>query len=306
MTQLHEIHEMDVKSFVNALLLCSLNVVFMFGGTFLNCVVIVSLWRSPQLRKKLCYFVILILSFFDLAVVVVTHPVIILATICWYKETYPDAVKYTWELTSVLFGGFSNIALLTLNIERFLALTYPFFHQTAVTRKRITFFLAFFVLFIVAFSPVAYFYGKTVGNIMISVFFLSLLIVFIFLNYKMFIIARSKQHSDNKAVSSTTANSANQNRKDRKVNIKNSTCFVAVVCFFVCSSPQVIYSALRFTSTTEQPGREEWLFNLWSSTIFSFNSSFNCLIFFWRNSTLRHEGRKVVKIFGSRNSSPEV
>ena len=299
---------MDVNSFVNALFLCFLNVVFMFGGTFLNCVVIVSLWRSPQLRKKLCYFVILILSFFDLAVVVVTHPVMISATICWYNETYPHAIKTTWELTSILFGGFSCIALLTLNIERFLALVYPFFHQTAVNRKRIAVFFAVFVLFEVASSPLTYFYGRTIGNIIVSAVFLSLLIVFIFLNYKMFIIARSKQNSVNEAVSSNTVNSTNQNRKDRKVKFKNSTCFLAVVCFFICSMPQVIYSALRFTSRTGPPGREEWLFNLWSSTFFSFNSTFNCLIFFWRNSTLRREGRKVLKIFRSsgETSQPEA
>jgi hypothetical protein len=39
------------------------------------------------------------------------------------------------------------------------------------------------------------------------------------------------------------------------------------------------------------------LFKLWSGTLVAMNSTFNCLIFFWRNSILRREGIKVVKCF---------
>jgi hypothetical protein len=36
--------------------------------------------------------------------------------------------------------------------------------------------------------------------------------------------------------------------------------------------------------------RQVLLFNLWSNTFCSLNSTFNCVIFFWRNSILRREG----------------
>ena len=45
-------------------------------------------------------------------------------------------------MSIMVMGSFSMLALLMLNIERILALTFPFFHQTAVTKgKLIAFFL---------------------------------------------------------------------------------------------------------------------------------------------------------------------
>ena len=58
----------------------------MVAGIFLNSVVIISLWRSSQLRKKLCYFMILVLSCFDLAVVTITHPLLIVSTIYFSRR----------------------------------------------------------------------------------------------------------------------------------------------------------------------------------------------------------------------------
>jgi hypothetical protein len=41
--------------------------------------------------------------------------------------------------------------------------------------------------------------------------------------------------------------------------------------------------------------RQVLLFNIWSVTFLCMNSTFNCLIFFWRNSILRREGMKIAK-----------
>ena len=297
-------YNMDLRSLINLLLLFSLNALFMVGGTFSNCVVIASLWKSPQLRKKPGYFAILILSCFDLAVVTINHPVIILTTIFWYMETYSIEIKFTWEVTITLLSGFSMVALLTLNVERYLALTYPFFHQTAVTRQRLVFFMALLVIPIVIFAPLAYFNGR-IGNMIVGLFVVLLLIVFIILNYKMFIIARSKLKQNRIVVPDTettsTTNEA-QSKRNRKLHLKSiSTCSLTVACFFICTIPQLVYSTLRLTSENLEPGRDEWLHNIWASTWLTLNSTFNCLIFFWRNSMLRREGVKIVKYFRSTN-----
>ena len=139
---------MDSSTYINGLFLCLLNASFMVAGTFLNSVVIISLRRSSQLRKKLCYFTIVVLSCLDLAVVTITHPVLILSTIFWSMNIYQEKIKIFWDFTLILFGGFSAFAVLTLNIERFLALTYPFFHQTAVTKRRLVLFQAFWMIII--------------------------------------------------------------------------------------------------------------------------------------------------------------
>ena len=293
---------MDSSTFINALLLCLLNASFMVAGTFLNSVVIISLWRSSQLRTKLCYFTIFILSCFDLAAVTITHPVLILSTISWSMKTLHKEIKIIWNCTTILFAGFSMISLLTLNIERFLALTCPFFHQTTVTKKRLVHFQAFWTIIILTFSLLVYFYDQTISNITITVLVLVLLLLFISLNYKIFIIAKSKRKDDRVTPASTATASGHQERKKRKINLKNiSTCCLAVACFFICSSPQIIYSVLRFTETLVND-RHAWLFSLWSSTFVAMNSTFNCLIFFWRNSILRREGMKIAKCFRNGNS----
>ncbi len=289
---------MDPNSFVNALLLCFLNFSFMFAGIFLNSVVIISLWRSSQLRKKLCYFMILVLSCVDLIVVTVAHPLQIFWTIFWFMEI-SDEQKSKFigaHITSVALGGFSMFALLTLSIERFLALKYPFFHQTAVTKIRLMLLLAFWMITFASLSLLVQFVGKMFRNVLVTVFLVFFCFVFVYLNYKMFIIAKSKRNVVDIVPSTSTMAHSYQERKRWKLNFNNiSTCSFAVGCFVVCSFPEIIYCILCLTSETLQNDRRIRLFNIWSSTLVFMNSTFNCLIFFWRNSILRREGIKILK-----------
>ena len=118
----------------------------MVAGIFFNSVVIISLWKSRQLRNKLCYFMILVLSCFDLAVVTITHPLLITSTI-YYSFEDVRRQNETWEniriFVSFMLSGVSLTALLTLNGERFLALTCPYFHQRSVTKTKLVYFQAF-------------------------------------------------------------------------------------------------------------------------------------------------------------------
>jgi hypothetical protein len=69
---------MKLYSLVNLIFLCIIvNGFFTFFGIFLNSVVIISLWRSAQLRKGTGNFMILVLSSFDLLVIIVGHPTVI-------------------------------------------------------------------------------------------------------------------------------------------------------------------------------------------------------------------------------------
>jgi hypothetical protein len=53
----HSIHQtrMELHYFVNLMLIFAVNVLFFLLGICLNSLVILSFWRSVQLRKKLCY-----------------------------------------------------------------------------------------------------------------------------------------------------------------------------------------------------------------------------------------------------------
>jgi uncharacterized membrane protein YoaK (UPF0700 family) len=94
---------MQESDIFSVALLCIINIMFMVTGIFLNSVVIISLWRSSQLRKKLCYFMILVLSCFDLAVVTITHPLLIVSTISFSLEVINEICELIQEHTYLLF-----------------------------------------------------------------------------------------------------------------------------------------------------------------------------------------------------------
>ena len=144
---------MDSKTYINAVLLFLFNAIFMVLGILLNSVVLISLRRSSQLRRKLCYFMIQVLSLSDLVATTITHPILILSTITWSMDSYSEEADIIWRYAGILSLGFSMLVLLTLTVERFTALKYPFFHQTAVTKRRLVSFHLFFVALLVAVAP---------------------------------------------------------------------------------------------------------------------------------------------------------
>ena len=84
---------MDLKVYIQLVLLCALNVVFTCTGVFFNLLVIVSFWRSSAyLRSKLYYFMIMVLSFFDFLLVITNYPLLVIRMVLWLKEKN-DVVK---------------------------------------------------------------------------------------------------------------------------------------------------------------------------------------------------------------------
>ena len=288
---------MQKSDIFNVVFLCIINIIFMIAGIFLNSVVIISLWRSSQLRKKPCYFMILVLSCYDVAVVTISHPFLIVSTI-YISQGEIDKIREDTRnnITHVLYAS-SMSALFTLNVERFLALTCPFFHQASVTKTRLLCFQVFWTVIIIGISPLVYLNLETIVDTFACVFISSLLFLFIYSNYKIFIIAKSKRADER--VAPTTA--MDKNRKTRNLNLKSiSTCSLAVGCFFCCFCTHIIYLVLCLASRTSLSDTQFLSFFLWSSTFISLNSTFNCVIFFWRNSILRREGMKIVNAFRRR------
>ena len=57
-----------------------------------------------------------------------------------------------------------------------------------------------------------------------------------------------------------------------------------------------VYSVLRIGSKDKDTTFDDAeLVGLWARTIASMNSTFNCLIFYWKNKILLTEGIKIIK-----------
>ncbi len=289
----HQDHlAMSQLNVLNALFLCAVNALFMIAGIFLNSVVIISLWRS-QIGKKPCYFMILILSCFDLVVVTVTHPLLLLSTITMYLGDVSELREKIRLHICILLQGFSMISLFVLNIERFLAITYPFFYKRVVTKERLLSYLTAIMFVMIVQNTLSY-YEIEAAKIMITVTLSMFVFMLIYLNYKMFVIAKSKQANDIIVLGSQA--SSQTEKQKRFVSFKRiSTCSLAVVCTIICSCPSIVYSGLCWKWKTPLHGKQFFLLGLWVHTSLSLSSTFNCLIFFWRNTVLRREGMKIIK-----------
>ncbi len=142
---------MDLSVYIQLIFLCIVNIVFTFAGIILNTLVIASLLKSSQLRTKLCYFMILVLSCFDFVAVITNHPLILFHLVVWLTENY--ALLHKLEIyaqIATVFLGFSFFALLVTNIERYLGTYYPIYHRTSVTRRKLLTFLAISLIFDIA------------------------------------------------------------------------------------------------------------------------------------------------------------
>ena len=182
--------------------------------------------------KKAVLLLNLVLSLFDLTVVTITHPFLIASTIDYYLEELNEIRQVTRQSIFFILYGVSMFALFTLNVERFLALICPYFHQASVTKTRLVYFQALLVIITVGLSPSVYFNMSKLANSVVALSLLLMLFLFICSYYKLYTIAMSKRV--NRRVAPMTAASSTDGRLQKQIlNLKNvSTCSFGGWLFF--------------------------------------------------------------------------
>ena len=274
---------MDLNVYIQLIFSCVVNIIFTFSGIVLNILVIASFWKSSQLRKKLYHFMIMVLSCFDLVAVVTIYPTLLLYIIFWLKKDYDLLPKMTnyLEYVSVLLA-FSFLALLVMGIERYLGAYYPIFHRTSVTRRRLLSFLAVLLITTTVMHIIPK-YGLIVsGPVSLTIFMAVFLPPFIFVNFKLFKLAR-KVHCEQ-------AVSPGKRKESKFKTISTGLWVVACLMFLYIPSCFVIAFSLAEKSTNTIR-----LSYIWALTCNTMNSTLNSLIFFWKNKVLRKEGIKILK-----------
>ena len=277
---------MELSFFINLTFIFVLNVLFFFSGICLNLLVILSFWKKAQLRKKLCYFMIMVLSCCDLLMVLTNHPLTAVIAMFWLTgmvNGYPSWVDICSDLAANSLG-LSVLALLVMNFERLLATHYPIFHRKSVTKQKLLTLFGILSIVQVALSLMSV--NNCISLDLHSLIFLTIVgPPMVFINYKLFIIARKSRR-----------NNRISPEMKKSFSFKNiSSCLLAVACFVVLCIPAIIYTGLGLTSETPMLSDKVKLALLWSKTSFTMNSTFNCLIFFWKNKILRTEGLKLVR-----------
>ena len=278
---------MESNYFINLIFIFAVNVCFFFSGICLNSLVIISFWRSVQLRKKLCYFMIMVLSCCDLLAVITNSPLQALIAILWLTERLD--VNARWAHISIKstrsFLAFSLLALLVMNFDRYLATSYPILHRTSVTKGRLLTLLAILIIVEVILGVLSVNDFVLPMQVHSAIFFCFFIPAMIFINYKLFLVVRKSRRNRRIAPA-----------MKKKFSLKNvSSCLLAVACVVVLSIPACVYIGLRITLTETHTLDMANLAAIWGKTIASMNCTFNCLIFYWKNKVLRTEGLKVMK-----------
>ena len=272
--------KMDLNVYIQLILLCVVNIIFTFSGIISNTLVIVSTWKSSQLRKKLCHFMIMVLSSFDLVAVITNQPGILLYLILWLREDY-DSLSIWWTYLELVlvFLGFSFSALLVMSIERYMGAYYPIFHRTSVTRRRLITFLAILLNFQITLHVISANDIIIPRPLSITIFSSAIFPPLLYVNIKLFKISKEVRRRN-----------ATSPEKRTTINLKSiSTCSLVVACLVVLSIPASVYTAFNIIVTNRQ-GSSARLSRIWATTIFTINGTFNSLIFFWKNNILRTEG----------------
>ena len=285
---------MDLNLFIQLIFLCVVNIIFTFSGIVLNTLVIVSFWKSSQLRKKLCHFMIMVLSCLDFLTVVTNHSAILIYLISWLKEDYKLLFNWTVYLNFVtVFYGFSFHVLLVMSIERYLEAYYPIFHRTSVTRHRLLTLLAILLIFHTTF------YLMSTNDMIISwtlasiIFLIIVFLPLLYLNFKLFKISREVRRRN-----------VTSPEKRTTLCLKSiSSCLLVVVCLVILSISASVYFVFDISSESKHASNVR-LSRVWVATIFTMNSTLNTLIFFWKNKILRTEGIKILKTLKDRLVEP--
>ena len=232
---------MEFFHFINLIFIFALNVLFFFSGICLNSLVILTFWRSVQLQKKLCHFMIMVLSCCDLLAVLTGHPLTALHAILFLTGRLDGYTGWAVISTrfSVIFVGFSLLALLVMNFERYLATYYPIFHRTSVTKGKLLTLLAILSIGGVTLLLISYNDFVITYQVGLLTFFIIIFLPMLFINYKLFTIARKSRR--NKRISP---------EMKKTFSLKNtSSCLLAVACFVVLNIPVFVYIGLSITLT---------------------------------------------------------
>ena len=232
---------------------------------------------------------IIVLSCCDLLVVLTNHPLLALSTTLWLTEkfiiVYPRWLDISLCVSNV-FVGLSLLALLVMNFDRYLATYYPIFHRTSVTKRKLLSPFGIPIVIEVALTLMSVNDFVIVHSVFLLIWFIFITPPMLFINYKLFTIARKSRR--NNRISSETKKS---------FSFKNiSSCLLAAACFVALSIPMLIYIVLRISSKEDKLVLDNaHIAAFWAKTILSINSTFNCLIFYWKNKILRKEAMKLLK-----------
>ena len=286
---------------------CIVNIILGVIGTCLNALVICVFWKTPKLRLKVSYFMIMVLSTIDLFVCIIVHPLHVVNSIGEITQTAKCGIKMAYQTSAVIFSGASFLTFFIMNCERFLSIVHPFFHLNHVTKHRclILSFLPWIIFVVTGIAPVFDL------NIQSFITILALLVIIgtFYIYVCIYIVARKRRNSRGRSISAGTheldfcqdSRGTTATLPSKKtVSFLHDIQLAKMYLFVVLTSIGLnLPNAVGLAMYADRVKTVDVIVHLkiWTVTLVAMNSTMNCIIFFWSNNRLRKEGWRICKEF---------
>ena len=88
------VHSPSITYMINSVVSCVVDAIFAVVGILLNSFVLFTFWKSTKLKKKIAYFLIMVLSSIDLGVGLIVQPLYLVQSVAEIRGT-PDCLHRT-------------------------------------------------------------------------------------------------------------------------------------------------------------------------------------------------------------------
>ena len=302
--QTYVIRNPTTSYIINSIFGCVVNAILAVLGTFLNTLVVCIFWKTPTLRQKVSYFMIMVLSSIDLCTTIIVHPFYLVNSITEITETSKCFYKMFYQTSAVILSGMSFLTFFVMNIERYLAIAYPFFHKVHITKRRclLSSFLLWLACVVTGIAPIL----NLDIQIFVTVLALIVLVGTLYIYIYIYNLARKQRQLVRQgAITLEELNKEHQRSEPsrKSVSLRDDLVlakmyFIVVACSFLLNLPNAIILAV-YTERV-QTIDDVVQMKIWTLTFVAMNSTANCVIFFWANKILRSEGWKICKALLNR------
>ena len=267
---------------------CVVNAILTMAIVFLNSVVVMAYWNSPKLKEKVCYFLIMVLSLVDLGVGTIGTPIFTLSIASEIIGTASCGLLLANIKITLLLIGLSVATLSSINIERCISIVHPIVHRNKVTKKRLLISVVLIWTLCIIIIGVSLLESRIAGFLYsIYLFHFPILTVYVYARI-FFVIKTQRRHLTTPRVLAQKCSELKSRRRLLQDIKLLKTCFVVIICFFVCSLPLPLLVAVNVTELNGSISRT------WGMTFLTMNSCLNSVILFYRNKILRNETKRIL------------
>ena len=271
---------------------CVVSGMLIIPTVLLNGISVLTIFKSSHLKEKLCYFLILVQSIFDVAVGLISVPANIALAVVELRGSASCVDVVVLQAIAFIPVGISLTALCLLTLERYLSILHPILHRSYVTKARMLTCACCIVVWVTVTGPLIRLIPGNFHTVVNAVIVLSFLAFNTFAYIRIY-FAVKKMHFSN-GIGDCSAEQKSSNMEERRKSLRErnlamSCGLVVLLCYFCYIPFSVCY--LYF-------GNDKINFRVaicWSGILIALNSSLNSLVFFWKRPLLRQEALSVFK-----------